>query len=56
MIKIEKPSVGGECNACGRVDDVYAVSVGKNINKCTAILLCPACRKQMSNMLTKRVK
>lgn len=56
MIKIQKTAVGDECNGCGRTDDVYAVTVGKNEKQGALIRLCPTCRKQMSNMLTKRVK
>jgi formate dehydrogenase maturation protein FdhE len=60
MIKIARPvSLNGEsvkCVGCGRIDDVYSVSVGKDDSRYTTINLCPSCRKQLSNMLTKRVK
>ena len=57
MIKIVKTKLTTfECNGCGRLDDVYSVCVGKNESRYVEVRLCPACRKQLSNMLTKRVK
>lgn len=57
MIKITRPeSISVGCNGCGRLDDVYSVGVGRDEKSYQTILLCPSCRKQLSNMLTKRVK
>jgi len=44
------------CNCCSSQHDLYNVTVGRNEDRTTTIVLCPGCRKQMSSMLTKRVK
>lgn len=45
------------CKACGSTHDIYDVSICKNEKDMDFVVaLCPACRKQLSNMLTKRVK
>jgi hypothetical protein len=46
-----------ECKGCGSRHDVYDVSISRNDKDMDFVVaLCPSCRKQLSNMLTKRVK
>ena len=55
MIKITRSEK--ECKSCGSTYDVYDIEIQKNSKDMSFIVaLCPACRKQLSNMLTKRVK
>ena len=56
MIKITKEEREATCICCSSKHDVYNVTLGRDENYTHTIQLCPACRKQLSNMLTKRVK
>lgn len=57
MIKITKNTDPAfTCKCCSCKYDLYRVSFGKNESATETILLCPECRKQLSSMLTKRVK
>ena len=56
MIKITKSDGDVTCSCCTNKHDLYNVTFGRNENRTETIILCPACRKQLSNMLTKRVK
>ena len=56
MIKITKASEEATCNACSNKYDLYNVTIGRNEDRTHTIVLCPVCRKQLSSMLTKRVK
>lgn len=44
------------CRCCRSKHDLYDVILGRSEDSTQRITLCPACRKQLSNMLTKRVK
>lgn len=56
MVKITKNENNIPCYCCLSQYDVYNVKMGRDENRTITIQLCPACRKQLSNMLTKRVK
>ena len=56
MIKITKGDDTTTCKCCSSKHDVYYVTLGKDDRMTTTIALCFNCRKQLSNMLTKRVK
>lgn len=44
------------CRCCKSKYDIYNITLGRDERMTQTISLCPACRKQLSNMLTKRVK
>lgn len=55
MIKMTKSEK--ECKGCGSSHDIYDIEIQKsNKDMSFLVALCPGCRKQLSNMLTKRVK
>lgn len=57
MIKITKNDDDAViCRCCKSKYDLYEITLGRSENSTQSISLCPACRKQLSNMLTKRVK
>lgn len=57
MIKITKNEDDvAICRCCKAKNDLYNVDFGRNEDSTLRVVLCPACRKQLSNMLTKRVK
>ncbi len=57
MIKITKNEDDvTTCRCCKAKNDLYNVDFGRNEDNTLRVVLCPACRKQLSNMLTKRVK
>lgn len=56
MIKITKNENGLACYCCLSTHDIYNIKLGRDERKTNTIQLCPTCRKQLSNMLTKRVK
>ena len=57
MVKIQKNDDDVVvCRCCKNKHDLYDVILGRNEDSTQRITLCPVCRKQLSNMLTKRVK
>ena len=56
MIKITKNEDEQTCTCCLSKHDVYNVTLGRDDRQTHTVQLCPTCRKQLSSMLTKRVK
>lgn len=57
MVKIQKnEDEVMTCRCCRSKHDLYDVILGRSEDSTQRITLCPTCRKQLSNMLTKRVK
>jgi len=56
MIKITKSDEATGCKCCNSKHDVHDITLGKDDRATITVALCFNCRKQLSNMLTKRVK